>query len=247
MREGPGAESAAGRCSLIIPCWNDGAVLERRLDELQLLRGIDEIIVADASDDDRARRCATKHGARFVQCPQPSRGGQLNAGARIADGDLFLFHHADTILTQAHVDALHFAVANHPEIGGGAFHRKFDERHARLRLLEGIARRLANRGGSLYGDQSIFVRREWFSRLGGFADIPLMEDIEFSRRLRRATRTIVLDPPIRTSTRHHDSRGAIRTSLRNGVMIALYRLGFPPEKLHAWYYRDLLFREAERG
>jgi rSAM/selenodomain-associated transferase 2 len=231
-------------CSLIIPCWNDGTILETALDGLTVLSEIDEIIVADASDDDRARSSAAARGAIVVRCERPSRGRQLNAGARVARGDLLLFHHADTILTQAHVNALHDALVKDPLIGGGAFHRKFDDRHARLRLLEGIARQLAIRGGTLYGDQSIFVRREWFAQLRGFADIPLMEDIDFSRRLRRAARTVVLDPPISTSTRHHATRGAIRTSLRNGLMIALYRAGFPPEKLHAWYYRDPAYREA---
>ena len=209
-----------------------------------MLRGVDEIIVADASDDARVARRAAERGAIVVACERPSRGGQLNAGAKMARGDLFLFHHADTMLTQEHVDALHDALKKNPDIGGGAFHRKFDERHPRLRLLEGIARQLAICGGTLYGDQSIFVRREWFQRLAGFADIPLMEDVDFSRRLRRAVRTIVLDPPITTSTRHHASRGAVRTSIRNGLMIALYRLGFPPQRLHDWYYRDPRFRET---
>jgi GT2 family glycosyltransferase len=96
---------------------------------------------------------------------------------------------------------------------------------------------LARRGGTLYGDQSIFVRKEIFEQLGGFASIPLMEDVEFSRRLRRTGKIVVLDPPIATSPRHHERRGAIRTSIRNGVMIVLYRLGISPQRLHAWYYR----------
>jgi rSAM/selenodomain-associated transferase 2 len=239
-----GVASGGGRrlsCSVIVPCWNDANALRDALPRLTELRGVDEIIVADASNGDDCRALAIGLGVRVVRCAQANRGAQLNAGARVACGDLLLFHHADTYLTQAHIDALHHAMRNHPGLAGGAFHRKFDERHARLRMLEKIARILAERGGTLYGDQSLFVRRETFERLSGFAEIPLMEDIEFSRRLRRTGQTAVLDPPISTSLRHHAIRGAVRTSIRNGVMIALYRLGFPPQRLHAWYYRKPVF------
>jgi rSAM/selenodomain-associated transferase 2 len=229
-------------CSVIVPCWNDGPVLAETLPRLGNLHGVDEIIVADASSGKDCRSVAHARGVKVVQCPEPNRGAQLNAGARSARGDILLFHHADTELTQPHVDALHQAFRDLPTLAGGAFHRKFDERHARLRILEKVARILADAGGTLYGDQSLFVRREVFERLGGFAEIPLMEDIEFSRRLRRSGSTAVLDPPICTSPRHHAVHGAVRTSIRNGIMIALYRLGFPPQRLHAWYYRKPVFR-----
>lgn len=97
---------------------------------------------------------------------------------------------------------------------------------------------MTRHGGTLYGDQTIFVRRETFLTLGGFAKIPLMEDIEFSRRLRGAGQIAVLDPPVRSSARRHLRKGAWRTSLQNGLFIALYRLGVSPHRLHRWYYRS---------
>jgi GT2 family glycosyltransferase len=119
---------------------------------------------------------------------------------------------------------------------GGAFHRTFDERHPRLKWINHIARVLARNGGTLYGDQSIFVRRETFLQLQGFAQIPLMEDMEFSRRLRAAGKTVVLDPPIRSSARRHAQRGAWRSSIQNGLFIMLYKAGVSPTRLHRWYY-----------
>jgi GT2 family glycosyltransferase len=98
----------------------------------------------------------------------------------------------------------------------------------------------SRRGGTLYGDQSIFVRREVFLQLGGFAKIPLMEDVEFSRRLRAAGKIALLDPPTQTSARRHAGRGAWRTSVQNALFIVLYRFGVAPERLHRWYYRDRL-------
>jgi hypothetical protein len=79
-----------------------------------------------------------------------------------------------------------------------------------------------------------------FLQLGGFLKIPLMEDVEFSRRLRAAGKTVVLDPPVRTSPRRHARRGAWRTSIQNGLFIVLYKFGVSPERLHRWYYRDRL-------
>jgi rSAM/selenodomain-associated transferase 2 len=222
--------------SVIIPCWNDVSALRQILQVIRGLEGISETIVADASEANACRAVAEQAGVQVAACARPNRGAQMNTGAALARSAVLLFQHADTNLTQAHLDALLAAMGN-PSAAGGAFHRKFDGRHPWSRTFEPLARILAERGGTLYGDQSIFVRREVFEQLGGFAAIPLMEDVEFSRRLRRAGKVVVLDPPISTSPRHHERRGAIRTSIRNGLMIALYRLGISPQRLHAWYYR----------
>lgn len=221
--------------SVIIPCWNDAAALGKLLGEMRKLNGIDEVIVADASSEEKCRQLARATGAQVVECPPPGRGTQLNAGARLATGEVLLFQHADTELTQAHVDSLRQAMGARATVGG-AFHRKFDARHARLRWLEPVARWLAAHGGTIYGDQSIFARRAVFEQLGGFAEIPLMEDVEFSRRLRGAGKTVVLDPMIASSARNHEHRGPWRASLRNAAIIVLYKLGVSPARLHGWYY-----------
>ena len=123
------------------------------------------------------------------------------------------------------------------DVVGGAFYRKFDGRHPGLLWLEPVARFLSRHGGTLYGDQSVFVRRETFRRLGGFASFPLMEDMEFSKRLRAAAGVVVLlDPPVSSSSRHHKRKGAWRTTVRNALFIVLYKCGVSPERLHRWYY-----------
>lgn len=161
----------------------------------------------------------------------------MNAGAAKAAGDVLLFQHADTELTAAHVNAIGMALQD-PAVRGGAFYRKFDDRHPRLMWLESFARFLSRNGGTLFGDQSVFVRRETFLHLGGFAEIPLMEDVEFSRRLRAAGRVVVLDPPVRTSARRHANEGAWRKTIQNGLFLLLFNLGVPAERLHRWYYRQ---------
>lgn len=230
-------DRAGGRLkiSIIVPSWRDAEHLSGLLEALAGLdRGL-ETIVVDASGDPRTTQLAEETGARLLQCSSPNRGEQMNLGARTATGDVFVFHHADAELSDAHLAAIE-ATMTDSEIAGGAFYRKFDARHPRLIWLEPVARFLARHGGTLYGDQSVFIRREVFFSLGGFAKIPLMEDVEFSRRLRAAGRIAVLDPPVRSSSRRHEECGAWRTSIQNGAFIMLYKLGVSPHRLHRWYY-----------
>jgi len=229
--------SASLRLSVIVPAWNDYANLARLLPELVTLNALHEVIVADASPHPATADAARITGVIYLPAPQPNRGAQMNLAAENATGDALIFHHADSILTAAHVAAIEQALRN-PEIIGGAFYRKFDGRHPHLRWFEAAGRFLTRHGGSFFGDQSVFVRRETFRALGGFAPIPLMEDMEFSRRLRRAGQVAVLDPPLQSSTRRHLGRGPWRTSLQNGLFIVLYKCGLSPAHLHRWYYRE---------
>jgi hypothetical protein len=105
-----------------------------------------------------------------------------------------------------------------------------------MRWAEGIERWHNRTFGALYGDQSLFARRAHFEKLGGFAEIPLLEDVEFSKRLRASGRIALLDPPIASSPRKHLEQGAWRTTLRNAAILLLYRLGINPRRLHSWYY-----------
>lgn len=221
--------------SVVVPSWQDADNLAVLLPKVCAIEQICETIVVDASGDERTAKIAALARATLIRCPKPNRGAQMNLGAASARGDIVLFQHADTELTSQHLDALEHALGD-PEIIGGAFYRKFDDRHRRLVWLEQFARYLTRRGGTLYGDQSMFVRRDVFAALGGFAEIPLMEDVEFTRRLRAAGKIVVLDPPIQTSPRRHARRGAWRTSLQNGLFIVLFKFGVSPHQLHRWYY-----------
>jgi rSAM/selenodomain-associated transferase 2 len=232
-----GPAAASPDLTIVIPSWRDSDRLAELLPKLAQLKGSIETVIVDACDDERSQELAAAAGATFLRADQPNRGAQMNIGAECARGEILLFHHADTELSQSHIDAIHRAMQDPPTIGG-AFYRKFDGRHPRLQWMEHVARFLARNGGTLFGDQSIFVRRAVFARLGGFATIPLMEDVEFSRRLRRTGKIGLLDPPIGTSSRRHDRRGAWRTSIQNGLFIVLYRLGVSPHRLHQWYYGD---------
>jgi rSAM/selenodomain-associated transferase 2 len=220
------------KLSVIIPSWRDVDNLRILLPKLA---SDCEIIIVEASSDAEIERLALAHSANLLRCDTPSRGKQMNQGAARATADVLVFLHADTEIESAHFDALMSAIAD-SSVVGGAFCRKFDERHPHLRPLEIVARFLTRRGGTLFGDQTIFVRRDVFEKLRGFAQIPLMEDVDFSRRLRAAGRVAVLDPSIRTSPRHHLENGPWRTTIRNGLFLLLFKFGVSANVLHSIYY-----------
>jgi rSAM/selenodomain-associated transferase 2 len=235
IRQIEGEDGQGLAVSFVIPAWHDAKNLAVLVPRLAALSPAPEIIVVAVSGDADSAPMATPHGARVVHFAAPSRGEQMNYGASLATGDVIVFLHADTEFSELHLDALETALQDRAVVGG-AFYRKFDGRHPRLLWLERVARWLTRHGGTLFGDQTIFVRRDVFVKLGGFARIPLMEDVEFSPRLRRAGKIAVLDPPVRSSGRHHHRKGAWRTTIRNGLMLLLYKFGVQPQTLHRWYY-----------
>jgi len=223
--------------SFVVPCWNDANRLAKLLDSLAKLHPLPEIIVADASDD-RApvEELVAEAGAHYVAVRGPSRGAQLNAGAMMASGEVLVFQHADTNFSQQHLEALSAAMADR-QLKGGAFYKDLRAHFPKLAWSEPLVRWYSRRIGVIYGDQSVFVRRAEFEALGGFREIPLMEDVEFSKRLRRAGQVTLIDPPLRTSMRKFEAEGAIRRKLQNLGLVWLFRLGVSPERLHRWYYR----------
>ena len=222
--------------TVVVPCWNDVTRLEQTLSRFKSLSGIHELIVGDASAAETCRDLARSHGAKVVAVTRPNRGRQMNAAAALATGEVLLFHHVDTEFDQAHVNAIRSAMADERWVGG-AFYRKFDPvQHRHRQWLNPMIRRL-NRRGTMFGDQSVFARRAVFEKIGGFKDMPLMEDVDFSRRLRLAGKVVLLDPPLMSSSRRHLVHGQVRTSIENFVLLWLFKFGVSPHMLHRWYYR----------
>jgi rSAM/selenodomain-associated transferase 2 len=224
--------------SIIIPCWNDAAALKECLARSVPLAAAHEILLADASStQDCAAIAAAFPAVRLIRCDRPNRGRQMNAGATAAIGEVLLFQHTDTELTADHLAAIERALSSDPQIVGGAFHRKFHPDHASRQWLVPVVRRWQAWRKSFYGDQSLFVRRAHFEQMSGYAEIPLMEDVEFSSRLKRSGKVVLLDPPLLSSARRHARHGKLAVTLENLALIALFTLGVSPETLHRIYYR----------
>ena len=224
--------------SFVIPCWNDAGRLAGTLELLSALEPRPELVVADASDErGPVRALAEKFGAEYVEVEKPNRGGQMNAGARAARGEVLVFHHADTNFSQAHLGAMVAALEEDGQLTGGAFYKDIKAHHPKVGWSEPVVRWYSRYIGVLYGDQSVFVRRAHFEGMGGFKEIPLMEDVDFSKRLRRAGKMALIDPPIRTSMRKFKAEGTVRRKFQNVTLVFLFRIGVSPERLHRWYYR----------
>jgi hypothetical protein len=221
--------------SLIVPVWGDDELAADLVNHLPLMPELAEWIVVAVRPGPPLLELAQRGAIQLISCDEPSRGKQLNIGADAARGTLLCFHHCDTEFRSDHLNALEKA-AGDTAIVGGAFHRRFRAEHTMWR--ERLVRRLSNLGGPFFGDQSIFVKASVFRELGGFAEIPLMEDLEFSRRLRRAGQVAILDPPLWSPPRRLGRLGTWWRTFRNTAFITLFYVGVDPHTLHRWYYRQ---------
>ncbi len=228
---------AAPRISVILPILDEEARIGRRLDELAAMRGIDEILVVDGGSHDRSLEVAGAHGADNLRVLSAARGRapQMNAGASAARGSVLLFLHADTELP---ADAARWveATLSDPGTVAGAFRtwHVADAEPGRRALWLHLADLRSRLRRTPYGDQALFVRREVFERLGGFAPIPLMEDLELSRRLRRAGRVRVAPATVRVSGRRFLAH-PLRDTLLVNLFPLLFRLGVRPSLLARAY------------
>ena len=218
------------RVSIIIPVLNEESTITRLLSQAWIAEA-DEIIVADGGSVDRTVELASAHAT--VIHSDPGRGMQMNAGARIATGDLLLFLHADIILREGAINAMRKAF-DEPRVVGGCFDIIFDGGDWVSSTFTWIYhhRRPFH---IIYGDAGIFCRREVFIQLNGFKNLAIMEDYEFARRLWRTGRMALLTEPIWVSDRRWRKAGLVRTLFIWIVIQALFTLGFPPQKLGQLY------------
>jgi len=224
--------SASPLLSVIVPTLNEAASLGRTLECVRRADGV-EIIVADGGSGDATREIAAQAGATVLVTPG-GRAAQQNAGAAIARGRHLLFLHADTLLPDGYAALIHRAL-DRPATVAGAFRFRTDGSGAALRLVEWGANIRSARFRLPYGDQGLFIEKRVFDELGGFAVLPIMEDYELVRRLRRRGPVVTLNEAAITSARRWQRLGAVRTTLRNLAMVALFRAGVPPERLARFY------------
>jgi rSAM/selenodomain-associated transferase 2 len=196
---------------------------------------IAEIIVADGGSRDATPDIATGLGVQFIQAAC-GRALQMNAGASRANCNILLFLHADSCLPANALNLIEGAMAE------GALWGRFDlhlsGRHWLLRIVENMINWRSCLTGIATGDQAIFLRRELFESLGGYAEIPLMEDVEFSQRLKRMARPCCIHQPLTTSSRRWEHYGIMRTIFLMWQIRLAYFFGASPESLAQRYRRS---------
>jgi uncharacterized protein len=172
---------------------------------------------------------------RTVISPRPGRGTQLNNGALIASGNIFLFLHADTILPIHAIKSIQ-ATLEETEVMGGAFSLGVASSHWGIRMIACLTTLRSRLTRIPYGDQAIFLRREVFERLGGFREIPIMEDLDIMRRCRKAGHRIrILRDRVSSSPRRWEREGLLKCTCRNWWIRTAFLLGVSPEKLVRTY------------
>jgi rSAM/selenodomain-associated transferase 2 len=231
---GEDAQPAAGpSLSVIVPVLDDAAAAAGILAQIKADPHVDVLIVDGGSDAELGRLAGRRPLTRVIRTTA-GRARQMNAGARESTGEWLLFLHADSQLPPGWRAAL---AGLGPHIVGGWFRFALDDAAWQARVIERLVAWRVRAMRLPYGDQGFFVRRDVFARLGGFQDLPLLEDVEFVRRLVAAGAVAELPLPLRTSARRWKRDGWFRRSLRNSLIVALYFGGVAPSRLARWYGR----------
>ncbi|MEH2294271.1 TIGR04283 family arsenosugar biosynthesis glycosyltransferase [Nostoc sp.] len=225
----------AARISIIIPTLNEAGNIKEAIATTQPNINIEVIIVDGGSKDDTIE-IAKSLGIKVISS-SPGRAIQMNAGAVAARGDILLFLHADTRLPTGFDDMIRTALQQ-PETVAGAFNLRIEASLLSLRWVEWGVNVRSHFCQMPYGDQAIFLTKEVFQQIGGFLELPIMEDFELMRSLKRIGRIVIIPTPVVTSARRWLQKGVFKTTLLNQIVIIAYLVGISPKRICRWYRRE---------
>ena len=233
-------KSVRTQFSIIVPVFNEAPLIRPFLQHLRERAPEAEVVVADGGSTDGTDRLATGLCDRLVESER-GRAMQMNAGARVAHGDIFWFVHVDAEVPPGCLDEIR-SIMNNPKVAGGFF---------RIRLPRGWVYRItdsfAHYAGVLLrmrcGDHGIFCRRTAFVDISGFPKVPLMEDVEFFRRLRGSGRVMHSQRRILVNPRRYEAIGRVRLTFAYGLIATLYTFGVPLSMLASIYKRMCCLNE----
>jgi rSAM/selenodomain-associated transferase 2 len=217
---------------VIIPIYNEEKILKENSAWFKNLSGQSELIFADGGSTDRSVEFAYSYGN--VLSGDKGRAIQMNRGAKCAQQDTLLFLHADNTISPETLLSIEKEVEKNGVVGG-CLTQRIDKKGLIYRTIEAQGNLRARLSKVFYGDQGIFVKKDIFFKIGGFPEVPIMEDVLFTRGLRRMGKTVVLSDKIVASPRRWEKKGVIKTALLYNLIIILFRLGCPLEKIKLLY------------
>lgn len=226
------------KISIVIPVLNEANTICDVLAQVGKAHGV-EVIVVDGGSHDETVTLAQSMGVKVISATA-GRANQMNAGAAVATGEILLFLHADTRLPGEFETLVRQALQD-PKTVAGAFELRIDARLWGLRGIEAMVNWRSHFLHLPYGDQGIFLRSSIFRKIGGFPNLPIMEDFELMRRLRILGKIAVAPAPVLTSGRRWQKLGVVKTTALNQIAIAAYLLGVSPHRIVRWYRRGRFF------
>jgi rSAM/selenodomain-associated transferase 2 len=225
--------------TIVIPVLHDTDAAAALLAQIAPDPDVDVVVVEGIDDpagsgggDGALGAVVARHPRATLRRTHVGRGHQMNSGAAGTRGEWLLFLHADSVLPEHWFAALR---SIGPGIIGGWFRFALDDMAWQARVIERLVAWRVRRLTLPYGDQGLFVRRRTFEALGGFREWPLLEDVDFVRRLARAGDVVELPLALVTSARKWRRDGWFRRSTKNLAIVVLYWVGVPPERLERWY------------
>lgn len=223
------------KISIIIPVLNEATKIQSTLTRVLKTTNV-EVIVVDGGSLDETVEIAKSFNVKVISA-KPGRASQMNAGATVANGDILLFLHADTLLPN-NFDTLICLALQDAKTIAGAFELRIDAKLWGLRFIEKMVNARSRLFSLPYGDQAIFLKATVFHEVGGFPDLLIMEDFELMLRLRSEGRITILSESVLTSGRRWQKLGVVKTTLINQLVILGYFLGVSPDKLVHFYRRS---------
>jgi rSAM/selenodomain-associated transferase 2 len=236
MKPRPQLKEPVCRISIIIPVLNEQERINGLIARIRCLNAslLPEIIVVDGDPQGGTIKTINCAAVTAVACDK-GRARQMNRGAAAATGNVLLFLHADTDLPAHALERIETAMSGTAH-AAGAFDLGINSKRPIFRITERYVALRTRLTRVPFGDQAIFIKRSVFERLGGYQDIPVMEDVELMKRIRRSGHAVcILSDQVMTSPRRWEREGILACTLRNWVLQAAYALGVPPRHLSRWY------------
>ncbi len=224
------------RISIIIPVFREAATIHQTLSQPALAaeRDASEVIVVDGDPRGETIRAIRRNGV-IPLVSRKGRGIQMNTGALHAAGEILLFLHADTRLPVDGLRQIRTALTD-PKVVGGAFDLEIDSKRPIFRLIERTASIRSRLTRIPYGDQAVFIRSAFFREIGGYRNIPIMEDVDLMRRIKPTGKSIAfLAARVGTSPRRWEKEGVFQGTLRNWFLLLLFLAGVSPDRLARFY------------
>jgi rSAM/selenodomain-associated transferase 2 len=220
--------------SVIIPALNEEKNIVELINYIKNENVKAEIIVSDGNSNDNTKEVASAAGVKIVS-GSAGRGKQLNRGAEIASAPVLLFLHADSTLEKGALELLVKKMSEQEDKIGGCFKLKISSSNKLLNFISWSSNLRARYLNLIFGDQGIFIRKEYFYKIGGFPEIELMEDWEFSKKMAASGKLLYLEKNIFTSARRWENQGIFKTIILMHKIKILYKFGVNPKKLKKLY------------